>query len=147
MSILSTLFGGGSKTSQSTSTTSTKTMDQRVGVEGGLAGGQLVGPEANVANPGSIATRVGDFSQVTQTITGNKFRVGMTGGEVKELLNTQATIQAGNLGVVKDFASSSLNAVAAAQQGRTTEWQQYIPVIIIGLVAAAAVTKRKGRKA
>ena len=153
MSVLSSLFGGGSKTSQSTSSSLTKTADQRVGVEGGLGGGQLVGPEANVANPGSIATRVGDFSSVTQTVTGNKFKVGMTGAEV------QGIVQQANLGFANasaatsqaidklaSLANTSLGAVQQAQTGVPADWQKYIvPVGVLVVIAVALRRKQKAR--
>ncbi len=128
MSIFSALFGGGSKTSQSTSTSSTKTQDQRIGIEGGMSG-QLVAPGGTLASPGSVAQSVGDFSNVTYS--GNKYKIGMSGQEVLGLLQQQGNLAAENLGTVKDFASSSLAAVAATRTGELPNWQKYIPLMIV----------------
>jgi hypothetical protein len=115
--------------------------DKRVDLSGATVG-QATAPDSLITNPGSIGARAGDFSQVSQQITGNRFRIGMTGAEVKDLLVQVGETSSSNLNAVKDFAASSLTQVAAAQSGRTTDWQQYIPLIAIGLVAYAAVRRR-----
>jgi hypothetical protein len=152
MSLLGSLFGSDSKNSQSQTYSSTKTQDQRVGVEGGLAGGQLVGPEANVANPGGIATSVGDYGQMTQTLTGNKFKVGMTGNEVAAIVqqanvgfanSTAATSAA--IDKLSSLANTALGAVQQAQTGVPADLQKYI-VPIGALIVAAIWIRRKRRR-
>jgi hypothetical protein len=142
------LFGGDSsatytKKSSSTVHTASRTQDQRIGVEGGLGGGLLAGPESNVALPGAIATRVGDFSTMTQSFTGNKFRVGMTSAEVKDIVTGATAQNTAQLAAVSDFGQSALSAVSAARTGEPSDYTRYIPYVIVGLIALAVV--RRGR--
>jgi hypothetical protein len=115
--------------------------DKRVDLSGATVG-QFTSPDSLITNPGSIGARAGDFGKIEQTITGNRFRIGMTGAEVKDLLVQVGETNRAGLNAVQDFAASSLNQVAAAQSGRTTDWQQFIPLIAIGLIAYAAVRRR-----
>ena len=143
MSWFSDVFGGGSKTSKSTSQAITRTQDQRIGIEGGLGGGVLVGPESAFAMPGSVVTRAGDFSSITTNLAGSKFRVGMTGAEVKELLQQQGSLASEQLARVGDFAQASLSAATAARTGEATDLTRYIPYAVIGIVVLAVIKSRR----
>lgn len=136
-------FGGGEKKTTTYATTTSFAADWRTAVEGGLGGGTLVGPGANVGAPGSITTRLGDYSTLNQNLSGSRFRVGMTGAEVKDLLVQQADISGRSLASVADFGNRALQVAAAAQTGELANWQRYLPILIIGVVAFAAVRHRR----
>ncbi len=118
--------------------------DKRVDQSGSVIG-QAAGPDSLLTSAGSVGARAGDFSTVSQTVTGNRFKIGMTGAEVKDLLIQTGETAGKSLNAVKDFATASLNQVAAASMGRTTDWQQYLPIVVIGLIAYAAVKRRRIR--
>jgi hypothetical protein len=146
-------FGGGESTSTTNqqTTTNTRTADQRIGVEGGLGSGQLVGPEAAVANgAASVAGKVGDFSTLTQTITGNKYRVGMSGADVAAIMQQAngafATAAASNSDTVdklSNLATTALGSVQQAQTGVPADWQKYIVPVGVLVVIALAFKRRK----
>ena len=122
-----------------------KTYDQRMGIEGGMGGGTLIGPEANYASPGSVATRVGDFSTMNQTLTGNKFKVGMSGQEVRELLTQQGSLATDQLGRVTDFGKAAMAAVQAGRaqdQGTALDWKQLLPLGVVAIIVLAALRRR-----
>lgn len=140
MSVLGGLFGSGGKEIKTTTQTG-RAMDLRTAVEGGLGGGMLVGPEAQLPT-GGISTKTGDFSPLTQTITGNKFRVGMTSTEVKGLLEQQAATGLAALGAVRDFSQSALSAAVQARTGEPSDLGRYVPYLIVGIVALAVIRRR-----
>lgn len=138
--------GGGTNESQNwtSSYSQTKTQDQRVGVEG-LGGGQVIGPESSAADaPGSTAARIGDFSNLSQTITqrGNKYTTGMTGAEVTALLDQQNSLADVALGRISDFAGSALQTAATVRTGEMPDWQRYIP-LALGLGAIVLMWRVK----
>lgn len=141
------MFGFMGSESRSSSTTITKPADQRIGVEGGMAG-QLIGPEATVSQGGGIATRTGDYSPLTQTITGNKYRIGMTGGEVADLLRQQSLgFAAATTSAAETNAKMAALATTAlsTQAGLPADWTKYIlPVgVLLTIVALARAGRRK----
>lgn len=133
------LFGSDSK-SQSTSTTLNKPADQRIGVEGGMSG-LLIGPDATTATGGGMATRTGDYSPLT--ITGNKFKVGMTGADVTALLKEQslgfATAASAAAETNAKMASLATTALGAQTTGLPIDFGKLVvPVaVIIGIVLIA----------
>ena len=139
-------FMGSESKSSSTSQTITKPADQRIGVEGGLAG-QLIGPEAVVAQGGGITARTGDYSPLTQSITGNKFKMGLSGAEVKSLLEQQtvgfqtaATSAAATNAKLAELATTALTA----QTGVPADWIKYVVPLGV-IVAVVVIAKRKRR--
>lgn len=142
MGLLGSLFGDSSKTSQSIATTITKTQDQRIGIEGGFAG-QMVAPGGTLASPGSVATTVGDYSTLTQTISGNKFKVGMSGQEVADLVRLSsaavASVATDSNAKLQSLATTALSS----QSGIPADWQKYIVPVGALLVVLAYV--KKGR--
>jgi hypothetical protein len=115
--------------------------DLRTGVET-MSGGVLLGPESTVGAPGGFTTSVGDYSSMTQTITGNKFKTGMSGEEVAALLREQnlGYATAAGSGAETQARMAALAATAlTAQTGIPADWTKYIvPVaLIIGVVMIA----------
>lgn len=140
--MLGGIFGGGGKEIKTTTTAQTgRAMDLRTALEGTLSG-TLIGPAAIVSGPG-ITTKTGDFSPLTQTITGNKFRVGMTSAEVKGLLEQQAATGLEALGAVRDFSQSALSAAVQARTGEPTDLTRYVPYVIVGVIALVALRRHK----
>ncbi len=142
-------FGGGTKTSSSKAytTTTTKTMDQRLGIEGGVGGGQVIGPESSVATGPGVAARTGDYSPLTQWVTGNKYKVGLTGMEVQGLLQQQSAgfVAAADMSAASNAKLAQLATTAlSAQQGMPVDWGKYIvPIgVIIGIVMVVRSRKR-----
>jgi hypothetical protein len=139
------------KKSTSTSTTVSMASDLRQGVEG-MTGGAVVGPKATLGASGSVTTAVGDYSAMTQNVVGNTFKTGMSGAEVKALLGEQGSLFGQQLGKVTDFGSAAFSAVQAGRSqelaavtGELPNWQKYLPLLIVGGIAFAAVhRKRKG---
>lgn len=131
--------------------TSTTTADLRTAVES-TGGGKMIGPQAISADPGSLALGVGDFSNVNLS---GKFRVGMSGQEVKSLLAQQTGLAEAAVNRVADFGtaaiSSTMSGIQAARAqeltagtGELPNWQRFIPLGIIAAVALAAWRHGKG---
>ncbi len=110
--------------------------DQRTDV-GGMAGGQLAAPGAQVTGTGSLGIRAGDYSNVSTTIKGLK--MGMTGAEVRELLAQTSQAFKDTTAGVMDYAKSAIATTQAAQTGELPNWQRYIPYAIAGLVLMAVI--------
>jgi hypothetical protein len=135
------LFSSSSKKSYSSSVN--KTIDARIGSEGNY--GQIVGQGATVANPASIATSAGDQSTVTQTFSGNAFTSGLTGTEVASILEQQASVTKSSQDASSKFAELALTSLSAAQVGQSIDWKQYIPLAVIGVIAIAALKRRRSK--
>jgi hypothetical protein len=139
MSFLGLFGGDSSSSSSSTSHTLTKTQDNRTAAEGGSV---AIGPGTNMGAPGAVTTRVGDFSSMTQTVTGNKFKTGMTGAEVaaivRETNGAFATAASSNAATQAKMAELATTALSA-QSNVPADWGKYIvPVgVIIAIVAIA----------
>jgi hypothetical protein len=125
--------------SKSYSATSLK--DLRTDFSGATIG-QVAAPGGTLASPGSLAVGTGDYSPVNLS---GKFKMGMTGIEVKGLLEQQAITtakvletQAGNAQALADLA---ITAVSASKTGSSIDWRQYIPIGIVGLIAIAIVRR------
>jgi hypothetical protein len=137
------LFGSDSKKT-TTSTTRTENIDARIGVEGGFSGA-LAGPGAAVGGAGGVTTAVGDYSTVN--LTGAKFKTGMSGAEVKELLTKQAEIGS-ELSQQQASASAKLAELAIGTVGASRglepgDWQRYIPLGIVAVVLVFAVRRAR----
>ena len=124
----------------STSTTA----DQRVQLET-TAGGQFVGPGATVANPGALQITTGQTSNVSLS---GKYAIGMSGAEVKSLLEQQSLVSKSMLDAqasantkLTDLATTALQV----QSATPIDWQKYIPYIVGGVVVIAVWGK--GRRA
>jgi hypothetical protein len=131
------------KKSTSTSTTVSQASDLRTGVES-MTGGTLIGPKAIVGAAGGVTTGIGDYSTMSQYVTGNAFKVGMSGTEVKDLLGTQASLADKQISAMTEFGSAALASVnagraaeLAAVTGTLPNWQKYIPYAIAAAVAIA----------
>lgn len=108
----------------------------------GASVGQVASPGSTIANPGSIGMGAGDFSSLALNISGG-FKSGLTGGEVKSLLEQQGTLADTAIAKVTDFAQASISAIGAnkateisAAAGEPT-WQRYIPHLIVAAVVIA----------
>jgi hypothetical protein len=136
------LFGSESSSSSRSETNSAnKTIDARLGIEGGNTG-QVVSQGAVVGNPGSITTGVGDFATVTQTLSGD-FKMGMSGAEVKDLVsNVQESAQQTSQ-LVSDFGSKALSAVSQATTGEATDLTRYVPYLAVALIAYVALRAKR----
>lgn len=129
--------------------TITKTADQRTQIDAIGAGGQFVAPEATVANPGAVAGRVGDYSQLSQ-----EFAIstqGMTGDQVRQMLADQQAAQSEAMRQVTQLSSGAIESssaavksLAAGQAGGTGDWTRYVPFLVVGLVVL--VLAKGGRK-
>jgi|WetSurMetagenome_2_1015567.scaffolds.fasta_scaffold879993_2 hypothetical protein len=128
---------------------STTSQDNRVQLDS-TGGGKFVAPAAVSSDPGSLALGVGDFSSVN--LAGAAFKMGMSGTEVAGLIAQQASIASQNLASVADYGKS---AIAAVQANKSTEiaaaggqgWQQYVPLIVAGIVAVAVFGKSRRKAA
>ena len=138
------LFSSSKKTSNTTSLT--KSVDARLGVEG-ISGGQVIGAGANVSMPGSIATRIGDMSTVTQNLSG-QFKMGMSGTEVAGLLSQKDTvtqkIAESQAASASKMAELALGTLATAKTGDLADWTRYLPyVVLAGAVVLIARERRR----
>jgi len=121
------LFSSSKKTSQTTALT--KTQDLRVGVEQGTA----IGAEAVVGGSG-LTTSVSDMGQLTQSFTGS-FQTGLSGADVLSLMQQQGELNRQSAEASGRFAELALTSLSAGQAGQSIDWKQYIPVIVIGVMA------------
>ncbi len=128
--------------SRSTSVSQTIQKDLRTDLSGAVAG-QIAGPGAVATQPGSVGVAAGDYGNVNLNLTGAKFRAGMSGQEVKDLLNQQGSLSADTVRKVADFAQNTLAAQSASMTGQLPTWQRYIPWIIGGLVIVAIAARRR----
>lgn len=129
----------------SKSFSSSQTADQRVQIES-TGGGQFVGPGAFAVNPGALGIQTGASGHVS--LSGNKFKLGMSGSEVAGLLAQQSLVardmldsQAATAGKLANLATTALET----QSATPVEWQKFIPFIIAGVVVVAVWGK--GRRA
>ncbi len=124
----------------SRSTAFTFNKDYRVDLAGASVG-QVASPGSVIGNPGSIAVNLS-----------GKFKAGMSGAEVKDLLGQQASLAGEQLGKVTDFGTAAFGAVnaarareLAAETGTGVDWKQLAPLIVLGVVIVwAARGRRKG---
>jgi hypothetical protein len=127
--------------SKSYSLTQTTAKDLRTEF-GGATAQQIAAPGAVTTQPGSVGVAAGDYSNISMNLTGAKFRAGMSGAEVKDLLGQQASIAQETVSKVADFATSTLAQQATAQTGELPNWQKYIPYIIGAIVIIAILKAR-----
>ena len=132
--------------------TKTTTADLRTAVET-TAGGKFVAPQAVTSDPGGFTMGVGDYSAVNISIPG-KFKMGMSGQEVKSLLQQQTGLAEAAVTRVADFGQAAIqSAMSGIQSARAQEltagtgeppnWQRYLPLIIVA--AVVILGSRKGR--
>ncbi len=134
----------------SRSTAFTFNKDYRVDLAGASVG-QVASPGSVIGNPGSIAVGAPDYGNVNVNLSG-KFKAGMSGAEVKDLLGQQASLAGEQLGKVTDFGTAAFGAVnaarareLAAETGTGVDWKQLAPLIVLGVVIVwAARGRRKG---
>ena len=110
----------------------------------GATAQQIAGPGAVTTQPGSVGVAAGDYGNINMNLTGAKFRAGMSGAEVKEMLNQQAGIANETVRKVADFAQSTLAAQSTSLTGQIPNWQRYIPYAI-GAVVILAIAMRSRR--
>jgi hypothetical protein len=108
----------------------------------GASVGQVASPGSTIANPGAIALGGGDYSKLSLSIAGG-YQSGLSGADVKGLMEQQGTLADSAINRVTDFAQASISAIGAnkateisAAAGEPT-WQRYIPHLIIAGVVVA----------
>jgi len=110
-------------------------------------GGQFVGGGATVVNPGALGIHTGNFGSVNLS---GKYAIGMSGSEVKALLEQQSLVAKDMLSAQATAASklSDLATTALQTQSATPiDWQKYIPYALAAAVAIAVWGKGRRRAA
>lgn len=120
--------------------------DNRVQLDS-TGGGKFVAPDAIASDPGSFVISSGDYSGIN--FTAENLKMGMSGQEIKELLNQQATLASETLQSVADYSSSAIQAI---QSNKATElatasgeptWSKYVPVLAGGALLLLLWRKKK----
>jgi len=130
------LFSSSSKKSYSTAVN--KTIDARVGVEGGGVG---IGAGATVGG-GGLTTSVSDMGNLSQSFEGASFTTGLTGPDIVQLMEAQGEISRQSADASGRLADLALTSLSAAKVGQSVDWKQYIPIAIVGVVMIAAQRRR-----
>ena len=132
--------------------TTTEQTDSRAQVESLAAGSQFIAGGATVANPGAVAGQVGNYSQLTQHYSTSL--AGLTGDEVRAMLNDQEALANANMDKVTQLSSEAIRTSTAAVQtlatGRTpepTDWTRYLPLLIVGGIGLALAVSGRRRRA
>jgi len=128
----------------STAWSQTINKDLRTDLSGTTAQ-QIAGPGAVTTQPGSVGVAAGDYSNLNLNLTGAKFKAGMSGAEVKDLVTSLGGIQEQTVARVADFAQSTLAAQSTALTGQIPNWQRYIPWAIGGVVIIAIAMRSRRR--
>jgi len=122
-----------SKKTISTSTTrnypTTKTADQRTSVAGGAGG--VASPDAALAQSG-IAVSAQPHGWVKQTI--GDLTMGLSGAEVRTLLEATAQAQAQQVHQASQLASSAIGALGMTKAADPVSLTRYVPYVIGAVV-------------
>jgi hypothetical protein len=127
--------------------------DLRVQVEGGLGvGSQFIAPAATVANPGGVASQLGNFSTLHQSFSTQT--TGLPSEDVRQMLLDQELGAAEAVKSVTQLSSEALASMSATVSGaraagsavgvtsEPSDWSKYIPIAVVA-VAIFAMTRRK----
>jgi hypothetical protein len=129
-------FGGGTKETKQTTTTVNQNQDQRVAIGG--SAGTVVAPGAAIVGMGGGSVNAAPLSTVQQTITSS----GMSGDQVRALLDDAFSFSAEQSGALADIAgsltasmgagSSQLGSIVAATKApEQTALNSLLPVLVV----------------
>lgn len=113
----------------------------------GDVGGQFVAGGATVFNPGALGIQTGQASNVSLS---GKYAIGMSGAEVKALLEQQSLVAKDMLSAQATAGNKLAELATTAMQTQAAmpvDWKRYIPWIIGGVVVVAVWGKGRRRAA